>query len=116
MRVKDLRVHLEEAGPAKYGSALRWIEWDGRGFATSCTSYRDLDALFDAGLLSSSDRCKSFILRLLAFFAAFWGVLKALVVEELLLTRCPDEVAPTVDTMDGSVLELRFGYPGNYYL
>jgi hypothetical protein len=78
-------------------------------------SDRNLDALFYSGLLSGGDGCKAFVLRLFALFATFGWVLKALVVEELLLTRCPDEITAAVDTMDGSVVELRFGYRGNYY-
>ncbi len=115
MRVEYLRVHLEEAGPAENGAALRWVERDGRRLITTGTSDGDLDALLYAGCLGGGNGGEAFILRLFTLLTAFWWILETLIAEELLFAGRPDEVAPAVDTMDGSVLRLRPGHRGNPY-
>ena len=101
-----MRIHFQEAGPAKDGPALRWIKRDGRGLITTSTGDGDLNALLHARCLGRGYGCKAFILRLFAFLTTFRRILEALIAEELLLAGRPNEVASAVDTMDGSVMKL----------
>lgn len=108
MRRQERRVEFEVTRAAIDRTALRGIERNGRIASAFGTSDQDLDPLFDAKLMSSIDRGYPLIFCLLAGFAPLWRVLEVLVVEELLFTDGPNEIAVAIHAVDRLVGKLWF--------
>lgn len=105
--VQDSGILFKKTASAKYRAALRRIKGNGSIGVTTRAMHRDLDTLFDSGILSGGYRGKPFILGFLAALAAFRRVLEVLVAKELLFTGGPDKILAAVDTMNLCVLWFR---------
>lgn len=69
--------------------------------------HRNLDSLFDPGVLRGGYRRKPLILGLFASLATFRRILEVLVAKELLLTGGPDEILAAIDALNLCVLKIR---------
>jgi len=103
-----LAIACEETGAAVDGASLRWVE----GHGCLLTALRALDGDFNSlanpGCLRGGNCCEPFILGLLARFAALGFILQTFVVKEDLLASRPDEIVPTINTLNRAVFEFRF--------
>jgi hypothetical protein len=70
---------------------------------------RDFDALAHSGGLGGGDGREAFVLGLLAGLTTLGLVLQTFIVEENLLSGCPDEILSAIYAMYVSVLELHLG-------
>jgi hypothetical protein len=99
----------EEAGAAEDGASLRRIKGYGGLLAALRAVDRDFDALAHSGGLCGGDGREAFVLGLLAGLTTLGLVLQTFVVEENLLSGCPDEILSAIDTMYVSILEFHLG-------
>jgi hypothetical protein len=88
----------QEAFPAKHRAPLCWLEWD-RSFAAAL---RTLGKGF--GLLVATP--STLPLRF-ASLAPFRLILEILIVEEVLLPRCENELCSAIRALEYTILEIR---------
>jgi hypothetical protein len=100
-------VGRQETGSAIDWASLRWIERHCRLLSALGALHRNFYPLPDAGCLRGGNGCESFILSRLAGFAALRLVLQTFVVKEDLLSRRPDKIISTVNTLNRAVIEFR---------
>jgi hypothetical protein len=95
-------------------TALARIKRDSGDDRTLCALSPNLDLLPFSGYLCYFYGLESAILRFLALFAAFWGILQLLVPEECLLTRGPCERLGAVYALDRTIVKFIGGISRNW--
>ena len=92
---------LLEALPAEYRTSLGWFEGH-RGFTAALRARGHGFALGEAATTPGGTLALS-----LTGLATLGFVLKILVVEEVLFSRCKDEICSAIDALEDAVLEFR---------
>jgi hypothetical protein len=104
--VEYLRIHLKKTRATVDGPPLRRIKRYRRRRAAAGAVDRNFDPLFYARRLCESYRRQTFVLCLLAFFAALWRILELFVAEEDLFPDSPNKFLITVDARYTAIDEL----------
>jgi hypothetical protein len=102
------RFALLEALPAKYRTALRWLERHGSFPLAAGADGLGFHSLVVAAILRQSQRLGAFTL---AVFAAFRFVFELFIVEEELFASGENEIGAAIHTLENFVLEVHLRVP-----